>query len=308
MNDNHRVKRTYSYVEELIESYEASSGANFIDERRLPDRKGIIRILTGLLEILFPGYSGTREITSDNLLFVIGDLLSTIRTDLKEQIAMAYKHSCQEKSCNHSLCDEKAERAAEELLCSLPKIRGILKADIAAAYQGDPAACSEEEIVVCYPGLRALAIHRLAHVLYRLEVPLIPRMMSEIAHTQTGIDIHPGASIDEGFFIDHGTGVVIGETSIIGKNVKIYQGVTLGALSFPKDSKGKLIKGQKRHPSLEDEVTIYAHATILGNVTVRKNAVIGSNVWLKEDVEEHTVVTREESPVNFKKRGSNSPS
>jgi serine O-acetyltransferase len=289
------------YIEELIKGYDTSSGSNFIDERRLPDVKAITSILQYLLEILFPGYSGTRDVTSDNLLFVIGDLTCTVRSDLKTQISMAFRHNCHEKTCSYTICDEKAAQAVEELMRELPKIRQVLKKDVAAAYSGDPAAVSEEEVVICYPGIKALAIHRLSHVLYQKKVPLIPRMMNEIAHAQTGIDIHPGARIGEGLFIDHGTGVVIGETTVIGSNVKIYQGVTLGALSFPKDQRGNLLRGQKRHPTIQDNVTIYAHATILGNVTIQKSAVIGSNVWLKENVDANTVVTREEQPINFKR-------
>lgn len=295
-------KKPFGYIEELLASYDSSSGYNFIDERRLPDVKAIRDILDTLLEILFPGYSGTREITSENMMFVIGDLVCTVRYDLTEQVAMAYRHNCHENRCDSNQCDIEAEQAVEKLLTQLPKIRKILKKDIAAAYAGDPAAVSEEEVVICYPGLKALAIHRLSHELYMMRVPLIPRMMNEIAHTQTGIDIHPGAQIDEGLFIDHGTGVVIGETSVIGKQVKIYQGVTLGALSFPRDQKGNLLKGLKRHPTIEDDVTIYAHTTILGNVTIQKGSVIGSNVWLKEDVDAHTVVTTEQQPVTKKRR------
>ncbi len=292
---------TFSFLDDLLEGYEASSGANFIDERRLPSVNSIKKILEDLLEILFPGFSGTRDVTSNNLIFVIGDLLSTVRSELTTQVTMAYKHKCDERTCSHTLCDDKSSSAVDTLLSQLPKLREILKIDVAAAYAGDPAASSEEEIVVCYPGLKALAIHRLSHELFKLEVPLIPRMMNEIAHTETGIDIHPGAEIAEGFFIDHGTGVVIGETTVIGKNVKIYQGVTLGALSFAKDERGDLVRGQKRHPTLGDDVTIYAHATILGDVVIDKGAVIGGNVWLKQGVEAHTVVTSEDRPVNFKR-------
>lgn len=295
---------TYDYLEDLISTYEDSSGTNFINERRLPDSKAIRKILMDLLEILFPGYSGTRDINSDNLMFVIGDLLSSVRSELSIQVAMAFKHTCSEKTCQHSLCDEKAAKAVSDLLSALPEIRRVLKLDVAAAFSGDPAACSEEEIVVCYPGMKALSIHRLSHILYTLKVPLIPRMMNEIAHSETGIDIHPGAEIGEGLFIDHGTGVVIGETSIIGNNVKIYQGVTLGALSFPKDNGGNLIRGHKRHPIIKDNVTIYAHATILGNVVIDEGAVIGGNVWLKEGVDANTVITVKEQPMNIKRNHS----
>ncbi len=292
---------TFSFLDDLLEGYEASSGANFIDERRLPSVISIKNILGDLLEILFPGFSGTREVTSSNLIFVIGDLLSTVQCDLKNQVTMAYKHQCDEKTCSHTLCDDKSATAVDILLKELPKLRNILKIDVAAAYAGDPAASSEEEIVVCYPGIKALAIHRLSHELFKLQVPLIPRMMNEIAHTETGIDIHPGAEIGEGCFIDHGTGVVIGETTVIGKQVKIYQGVTLGALSFAKDELGDLVRGQKRHPTIADNVTIYAHATILGDVKIEKGAVIGGNVWLKKGVDANTVVTSEDRPVNFKR-------
>ncbi|MGM0432250.1 MAG: serine O-acetyltransferase EpsC [Spirochaetota bacterium] len=299
MNDEER--KPFSYIEEIVNGYDTASGSNFIDERRLPDVKAITSVLEKLLEILFPGYSGTREVTSDNLLFVIGDLVCTVRYELIRQVAMAYRHECSEKTCSSTLCDERAETAVDALLGELPSIRRILKIDVTAAYNGDPAAASEEEVVICYPGIKALAIHRLSHILYQQKVPLIPRMMNEIAHSQTGIDIHPGAKIGEGLFIDHGTGVVIGETAEIGKQVKIYQGVTLGALSFPKDQRGNLLKGAKRHPTIHDNVTIYAHTTILGNVTIEKGVVIGSNVWLKEGVDAHTLVTREEQPVRFKR-------
>jgi serine O-acetyltransferase len=185
-----------------------------------------------------------------------------------------------------------AEDATLHLLKQLPKIRDLLKGDVAAAFDGDPAAKSYEEIVISYPCITAIATYRIAHELYLKEVPLIPRIMSECAHSKTGIDIHPGARIGENFFIDHGTGVVIGETTVIGKNVKVYQGTTLGAMSFPKDERGRIIKGQKRHPTIEDDVTIYAEATILGNITVGKGATIGGNVWVKQPVPAgYTVIT-----------------
>jgi serine O-acetyltransferase len=177
-----------------------------------------------------------------------------------------------------------AETVTDYLLGELPKIREFLKGDVAAAYDGDPAAKSFEEIVISYPCITAISTHRIAHELYFKDVPLIPRIMSECAHRRTGIDIHPGATIGKNFFIDHGTGVVIGETAIIGDNVKIYQGVTLGALSFAKDERGRIIKGGKRHPTIEDNVTIYAEATILGDVVIGKGTVVGGNVWVKESV------------------------
>jgi serine O-acetyltransferase len=177
-----------------------------------------------------------------------------------------------------------AQKAVDNLLEQLPHIREVLKTDVNSAYDGDPAAQSFEEIIISYPGIIAIATHRVAHELYKSNIPLIPRIMSEYAHKTTGIDIHPGAEIGANFFIDHGTGVVIGETAVIGSNVKIYQGVTLGALSFPKDERGRVIKGGKRHPTIEDNVTIYAEATILGDIVIGRDSVIGGNTWVKDPV------------------------
>ena len=185
----------------------------------------------------------------------------------------------------------------------MPQIRETLKTDIQAAYDGDPAAKSFEEVVISYPYIDVITIHRIAHELYLMDVPLIPRMMSEYAHSKTGIDIHPGAKIGEYFFIDHGTGVVIGETAIIGEHVKIYQGVTLGALSFPKDERGQIIRDKKRHPTLEDDVTVYAEATILGDITIGKEAIIGGNVWIRESVPSGTVVAISKPEALYKKKG-----
>jgi serine O-acetyltransferase len=184
-----------------------------------------------------------------------------------------------------------AENVTQHLLTQLPKIRQMLKGDVGAAFDGDPAAKSYEEIVISYPCITAIATYRIAHELYLKQVPLVPRIMSECAHSKTGIDIHPGAKIGKNFFIDHGTGVVIGETTIIGDKVKIYQGTTLGAMSFPKDERGRIIKGGKRHPTIEDNVTIYAEATILGDIIIGKNSVVGGNVWIKESVPAGVTVT-----------------
>jgi serine O-acetyltransferase len=184
-----------------------------------------------------------------------------------------------------------AENVTQHLLTELPKIRQMLKGDVGAAFDGDPAAKSYEEIVISYPCISAIATYRIAHELYLKQVPLVPRIMSECSHSRTGIDIHPGAKIGKNFFIDHGTGVVIGETTIIGDKVKIYQGTTLGAMSFPKDERGRIIKGGKRHPTIEDNVTIYAEATILGDIIIGKNSVVGGNVWIKESVPAGVTVT-----------------
>ncbi|MGH0053884.1 MAG: serine O-acetyltransferase EpsC, partial [Sphaerochaetaceae bacterium] len=198
----------------------------------------------------------------------------------------------------------KAQRQADETvskLCALlPELRIKLKEDTKAAFDGDPAARNIREVILSYPCIKTLTIHRIAHELFKMEVPLIPRMFNEYAHKETGIDIHPGAEIGSSFFIDHGTGVVIGETTVIGDHVKIYQGVTLGALSFPKDACGSLIRGAKRHPTIEDNVTIYSNATILGDIAIGKNAVIGSNVWIKESVAPNTMVTIQEPKITIR--------
>ena len=269
----------------LVESYRLGSGINFIDDTNLPVNTAVVEILENLLEIIFPGYTGKRDITTENVSFIIGDLLCRVRDSLEIQVFRALKHECRIKNCEPNCdCRTQANDITEYILDNLLDIRKLLIADVQAADRGDPAAKSLEEIVISYPGLKAIAIHRIAHELYKKNVPLIPRMMNEIAHTQTGIDIHPGAEIGEGFFIDHGTGVVIGETTQIGKNVKLYQGVTLGALSFSADENGNIIKGGKRHPTIKDDVVIYAEATILGAVVIGKGAVIAGNVWLKSDV------------------------
>ena len=210
-------------------------------------------------------------------LCVYGDLtargaVGEIAADLQKEIAL--------------LCpDRDAKEIVDEFLAALPEVRRLVDTDVQAAYDGDPAATSRMEVVMAYPGLYAVTVHRLAHELYRLKVPIVPRIMSEHAHSKTGIDIHPGATIGERFFIDHGTGVVIGETTVIGRNVRLYQGVTLGGLSFEKDSNGALVKGLKRHPNIEDNVVIYANATILGgDTTIGHDSEIGGNVWIKESV------------------------
>jgi len=271
-------------VSEVVQTYQGDSGINFIDASNLPVRSAILEILDLLFEVLFPGYTGKRTVTKSNIDFIIGDILWQVYMELSEQVERAYRYQCRIKKCDGCDCRTMAESVTQHLLAQLPKIRKLLKGDVAAAFDGDPAAKSYEEIVISYPCIIAIAAYRVAHELYLKQVPLIPRIMTECAHTKTGIDIHPGATIGKNFFIDHGTGVVIGETSIIGDNVKIYQGTTLGALSFPKDERGRIIKGGKRHPTIEDNVTIYAEATILGDVTIGKGAVIGGNVWIKESV------------------------
>ncbi|MEN6385547.1 MAG: serine O-acetyltransferase EpsC [Phycisphaerales bacterium] len=276
------------YVREILETYKDESGINFIDTTNLPLRDKILEALGLLMEVVFPGYTGLRDVTSSNVSFVIGDLLYKIQSILDEQIQRALLHQCRLKKADCTSCQEMAKEVTACLLCELPKIRRLLKTDIIAAFEGDPAASSYEEIVLSYPGLKAIAVHRIAHELYLKGVPLIPRIMAEHAHHETGIDINPGARIGERFFIDHGTGIVIGETAIIGNNVKIYQGVTLGALA---PAKGQSLRGVKRHPTIEDDVTIYAAATILGDIIIGKGATIGGNVWIKDSVPAGVMVT-----------------
>ena len=278
-------------VDELIQTYKGDSGINFIDVSNLPVRDKIIDILELLTEILFPGYTGKRSVKKSNIDFIVIDVLYHVYSELTEQIEKAYRYQCRMEECDTGDCRRMAEDATLHLLTQLPKIRQLLKGDVDAAFGGDPAAKSYEEIVISYPCITAIATYRIAHELYLRDVPLIPRIMGECAHSKTGIDIHPGATIGRNFFIDHGTGVVIGETTIIGDNVKIYQGTTLGAMSFPKDERGRIIKGQKRHPTIEDDVTIYAEATILGDVTIGRGAIIGGNVWVKQSVPAGFTVT-----------------
>jgi serine O-acetyltransferase len=277
-------KQLEELVNAITKTYEGDHGINFIDAANLPVRGRILDILDALFEVLFPGHTGNRIITKSNIRFVVGDVLCQVYSDLAEQIKRAYQYRCRVHDCGPCDCQIMAQRVTMELMGQLPHIREALKGDVQAAYDGDPAAKSYEEIVISYPCITAIATHRIAHELFVRDVPLIPRIMAECAHARTGIDIHPGATIGRNFFIDHGTGVVIGETTIIGNNVKIYQGATLGALSFRRDERGRIIKGGKRHPTIEDNVTIYAEATILGDVTVGRGAVIGGNTWIKESV------------------------
>ncbi len=276
--------RLEKLVDRITATYRGDSGINFIDAANLPVRGQIVQVLALLFEVLFPGHTGNKAVTKSNVRFIVGDLLSQIYVALVEQVNRAYQYQCRINNCRHCNCRSMAEKVTEELLAQLPRTRAQLKGDVRAAFEGDPAAKSYEEIVMSYPCITAIATYRIAHELWIREVPLIPRIMSECAHARTGIDIHPGAKIGNNFFIDHGTGVVIGETTVIGNNVKIYQGTTLGALSFRRDRRGRIIKGGKRHPTIEDDVTIYAEATILGDVTIGKGAVIGGNTWIKESV------------------------
>ena len=270
----------------LQESYADGFGVNDAGGDSLPRRSEVIAVTEKLLELIFPGFD--RAGTYPSALVLLGDCMR----ELSDQISRAMRRvSGGECDCCETGCSSRCDDMALALLKKLPDIREIMKKDVEAAYNGDPAAKSFDEIILSYPGVKTIAIQRLAHELYCLEVPLIPRMMTEYAHSITGIDIHPGAKIGVGVFIDHGTGVVIGETAIIGDNVRIYQGVTLGAGNFPKNACGMLIKGLKRHPTVGCNVTIYSGASVLGDITIGDNSVIGGNVWLTESLPPGTKIT-----------------
>jgi len=288
-------KKLSKLVNNVTKSYEMDMSVAHIHQYPLPSKDITISILKDIFDILYPGYYTDKELNKSNINYYIGNKISNILEKLSEEIAKSFRHEHEIKGTSCELCDESMEKGIKTtlyLLEKIPEVRGKLCKDVAAAFDGDPAAKSFNEIIFSYPGLFAITVHRVAHVLYEQKIPLIPRIMSEHSHNLTGIDIHPGATIGNNFFIDHGTGVVIGETTKIGNNVKIYQGVTLGALSFPKDEKGRLLKGLQRHPVIEDNVTIYSGATILGGKTViGKNSIVGGNVWVVSSVPPNSKVT-----------------
>ncbi|MDK2897381.1 MAG: serine O-acetyltransferase [Candidatus Atribacteria bacterium] len=283
-------------VGDLLANYRQTLEITNIEKKHFPARSQIIFITEELREILFPGYIGRTDLSWSSADYFIGSKLEGLFNHLSKEIARAFA----EAECEDY--QDKACQETEIFLKKLPAIRTLLEEDVQAAYDGDPAAKSLDEIIFSYPCMVAISIYRLAHELFKQEIPLIPRMMTEYAHSLTGIDIHPGATIGRSFFIDHGTGVVIGETCEIGHQVKIYQGVTLGALSFPKDERGKVIRGTKRHPTIEDEVTIYAGATILGGeTTIGRGSVIGGNVWLTHSIPPYSKVIIEEPKLKILK-------
>jgi len=250
----------------------------------LPSRDAIVGIVESLRSVIFPGYFGTSELDADSMRYHVGATLDRVARDLREQIKRGVCFVCNEPPEQCKTCEDLSQSMSAAFIESLPEVQRLLGTDVRGAYEGDPAATSPDEAIFCYPGVVAITSFRIAHSLHELGVPLIPRIITEHAHSITGIDIHPGATIGENFFIDHGTGVVIGETSKIGANVRLYQGVTLGAKSFPMDEHGNPIKGIDRHPIVEDDVIIYSGATILGRVTIGTRSIIGGNVWLLDSV------------------------
>ncbi len=250
----------------------------------MPSLKDLEELMSRLKAAIFPGFYGTSRIRLDSMRYHMAANLDSIYRILAEQIRRGGCFTCAEYAMDCLMCGEASNDLAMRFMEAVPRIRELLAGDVKAAFEGDPAAKTPGETIFCYPSITALTHQRIAHELYTLNVPLIPRIITEMAHSATGIDIHPGASIGREFFVDHGTGVVIGETCIIGDHCRIYQGVTLGALSFPKEEDGTLVKGIPRHPILEDDVTVYSGATVLGRVTVGKGAVIGGNLWVTHDV------------------------
>lgn len=262
--------------------------------RELPSRDALRAIMTQLCGALFPMRLGPHDLCEAYEDFFIGHTLSSALTALRAQASLEIRYLArlQGQRIGQEEANQQATRLVQQFAAQLPRLREILDTDVLAAYQGDPAARSVDEVLLCYPGVLAIIHHRIAHALYSLDVPILARMISEDAHSATGIDIHPGAQIGSGFFIDHGTGVVIGETCVIGEHVRLYQAVTLGAVRFPADENGQLKKGQPRHPVVEDDVVIYAGATLLGRITIGKGSTIGGNVWLTQSVPPNSHVTQ----------------
>ena len=293
-------------TDKIVRTYTEIGTINHLGHCPLPSYDVVISALEELKEILYPGYRRREGLHGGNIFYHVGHLVDVLHDKLTTQIARALRHDVRVDK-NNDACEDQVDfeamgqAIAIDFLGKIPELRRILALDVQAAYEGDPACKNLDEVIFCYPGLEAITIFRLANQLHQLNVPFIPRMMTEWAHQRTGIDIHPGAQIGNHFFIDHGTGVVIGETCEIGEYVKLYQGVTLGALSFYTDGKGAVVRGLKRHPTIEDRVVLYANATVLGGKTViGHHSVIGSSVWLTRSVDPHTTVILEKPKLRMR--------
>lgn len=300
-------KRMPQLINNLVDNLRNNSFFNHIEKYLIPSKKKIINILDSIVNLIFPGYFIDKDLTYINLPNYVSGLVYDIFENLSMEIAKSFRHNHKINDELCDICDECLNKGVDVslyLLEKIPELRELLTLDVKAAFEHDPAAKSYNEIIFSYPGLFAITTHRIANLLYYQEIHLIPRIISEYSHSITGIDIHPGAKIGKSFFIDHGTGVVIGETCEIGNNVTIYQGVTLGGKSFPRDENGKIIKGKKRHPTIKDNVTIYAGATILGGDTIiGENCIIGGNVWIIESIPPNSKVTLSDDSIkiNIKK-------
>ena len=284
-----------SIVDSILTDYTNGRDIDKVDLKRHPEKEVVIDMITKLLRIVFPGYFRENTYRMYNAKHNLSMLMEDVMYNLNKQIRLILQSAMDDAEAK-----EKAQEICLEFFRRIPAVRATVQTDVEAAYAGDPAATSTDEIIFCYPGLFAITVYRLAHVLYELNVPMLPRIMTEYAHGITGIDIHPGATIGNYFFIDHGTGIVIGETTIIGENVKVYQGVTLGGLST---RAGQGLRGKKRHPTIEDNVTIYANASILGGETViGRDSVIGANAFITHSIPEATTVSIKSQELQFKTR------
>jgi serine O-acetyltransferase len=294
-----------SLSEQLLGSYLADERARRISRRYLPSREAIAEILQGVLDLMYPGYFGRTDLNAENLGAHVAQSLATLAPKIEREMehCLCYGREREAGRSEFGECAPRAQELTGVFLRRLPEIRGLLVRDVQAAFDGDPAATNLDEVILAYPGVLAVSVYRIAHALYDLGVPMMARIMTEWAHSKTGCDIHPGAKIGAGFFIDHATGVVIGETTDIGEGVKLYQGVTLGALSLPKDSSGQIIRGRKRHPTVEDGSTLYANATVLGGQTVvGANSVVGGSVFLTRSVPPRSRVSLKEPDLRVASR------
>jgi len=289
------MKAIQDALEMILQSYETYGGINLSEAGYFPNRENVVSVLKDLQNLIFPGFHKAENLNKESLRYITLEKINRIISVLTLEIKKTFLYICKNNKLDGSACFDLAEKTVISLITEVPHIREKLHKDIESAVSGDPAAKNPEEIILSYPGLEAILVYRIAHFLYENGVPIIPRIMSEYIHGKTGIDIHPGAKIGTSFFIDHGTGIVIGESCVIGKNVKLYQGVTLGAISVKKS-----LCNKKRHPTIEDNVTIYAGATILGGDTViGEGSIIGGNVWLTESVPANsTTIAKQETVKN----------
>jgi len=301
MTDQTRKNTLDAMTAQILRSYRSHKDISRVGQQFLPSRQRIVAGLERIRQLIFPGYFNTEPLDPHNVRYFAGSLLITVRQELTEQV---YHCLCYESDAMGGACRDRASGITEKFLKAVPRLRKMLQLDAQAAYDGDPAAKSIDEVIFCYPGFYAISVYRIAHELLSLGVPLMPRIMTEHAHSLTGTDIHPGAKIGKRFFIDHATGVVIGETTAIGDNVKIYQGVTLGALSIPKDERNRAIKGLKRHPTIEDNITVYANATILGGQTrIGAGVTIGANTFITQSIAPKTTVMQKAPELHIRTKG-----